>query len=155
MNDGSDAPKDAAAPPVARLGTDDSTVLVDVSDLDPVRLGVILRWCDEAEDRAKARTLPVAEPLTGLDRAIANASSWDGENFRAAVSDRAERPGAFTIEDVLDETGVPLDHQNRVGALTANLARQGVIVRVGYTKAKRASRAGAVVAVWRGARWSQ
>lgn len=94
-----------------------------------------------------------AEPLSGIDRAIANASPWDVENFRAAIKARAARPGAFTIEDVLDDTGVPLDHQNRIGALTQVMARAGVIRRVSYTKARRASRAGGVVAVWVGAQW--
>lgn len=90
------------------------------------------------------------QPLAGIDRAIANASRWDAANFRAAVADRAARSGSFTIEQVLEDTGVPVDHVNRVGALTAALAREGVIRRVGYTKARRASRAGGVVAVWLG-----
>jgi hypothetical protein len=95
-----------------------------------------------------------APPLTGIDRAIINASAWDVENFRKAVLSWADRPQAFTIEAVLEDTGVPLDHVNRIGALTAALAREGAIVRVGYTKARRASRASGVVAVWRGSRWS-
>ncbi len=94
-----------------------------------------------------------AQPtITGLDRAIANASSWDAANFRAAVVDWAKRPRPFTIEDVLEDTGVPVDHPNRVGALTVALAKEGVIVPVGYTKARRASRASGVVRVWRGRR---
>jgi hypothetical protein len=90
--------------------------------------------------------------ITGLDRAIENASPFEVANVRAAITDRAKRPGTFVIEDIFEDTGVYVDHPNRVGALTAALAREGVIIRVGYTKSRRASRAGGVVAVWRGAR---
>jgi len=101
---------------------------------------------------AATEAIVTAQPtISGLDRAIAGASGWDAANFRAAVTDWAKRQRTFTIEDVLVDTGVPVDHPNRVGALTAALAREGVIVRVGYTKSRRASRAGGVVAVWRGA----
>jgi len=91
-------------------------------------------------------------PLTGIDRALAGASPFEVANVRAAITDRAKRPGTFTIEDVFEDTGVYVDHGCRVGALTAALSRAGVIVKVGYTQARRASRASGVVAVWRGRR---
>jgi hypothetical protein len=90
--------------------------------------------------------------ISGLGRAIDNASPFDVANVRAAICDRAKRPGTFVIEDVFEDTGVYVDHPCRVGALTAALARERVIVRVGYTRSRRASRAGGVVAIWRGRR---
>ena len=98
-----------------------------------------------------ATSLSVDQPtLTGIDRAIAGASDWDVSRFRAAVTMYARSGLPFVIEEVLETTGIDIDHPNRVGALTAGMAKAGIITRVGYRKARRPSRAGGVVAVWRG-----
>jgi hypothetical protein len=91
------------------------------------------------------------EPLTGIDRALAGVSPWDRSRFEAAVRMFAKSGISFTIEQVVEATAMEVDHPNRVGALTAAMAKAGVIRRVGYTKAIRPSRAGGVVSVWVGA----
>lgn len=147
---GSDNPE--AAEETRNTLTADSTVRSDIPGLTTAQAAIVAGWLDAPKQSPAAPLLGYTlEPLNGIDRAIANASEWDVANFKAAVGDRAKLPGSFLIEDVLEATGVPLDHPNRVGALTSGLAKQGVIVRVGYTKARRPSRAGGVVGVWVGA----
>jgi hypothetical protein len=94
-------------------------------------------------------------PLTGIDKAIRNASAWDRSNWDAALRDFAATGQPFTIEQMVERTGLPIDHPNRIGALTAAAAKAGVIRRIGYTQARRASRACGVVAVWVGAEMTQ
>lgn len=90
--------------------------------------------------------------LTGIDRALAGASPWDKSTIIAAIKARAANPGAFTVEEALELAGIVIDadHPNIVGAAVQSAAKLGVIERVSYTRAKRPSRAGAVVAVWLG-----
>ena len=94
----------------------------------------------------------IQDPLTGIDRALAGASPWDTATITAAITDRAANPGAFTIEDALELAGIEVDpaSPNLIGAVAQRLAKAGVIVGVSYTRARRASRSGGVVRVWRG-----
>jgi hypothetical protein len=104
-----------------------------------------------AVDSSTAATqMMTQEPLTGIDRALAGVSEWDRARFEAAVRMFAKSGISFTIESVVEATGMDVDHPNRIGALTAAMAKAGVIRRVGYTKATRPSRAGGVVSVWVG-----
>jgi hypothetical protein len=94
----------------------------------------------------------VQEPLTGIDRALLGTPPWDASRVTSAIKARAANPGAFTIEQALEMAGIEVDpdHANSIGALTAAAAKQGVIVGVSYTKARRQSRAAGVVRVWVG-----
>lgn len=60
----------------------------------------------------------------------------------------------FTVEDVRRASAylVELLHPNAWGAAFSAAAKQGLIVRCGYTKNKLASAHARVVAVWKGAR---
>jgi hypothetical protein len=62
----------------------------------------------------------------------------------------AARGRAFTIEQLMSETGIEFDHPNRTGALTQAAAKAGLIHKIGYAPARRASRAGGIVAIWSG-----
>lgn len=103
-----------------------------------------------ADKVTTAATSVAQDSLPGIDRAIAGAAPWDRSRFEAAVEMWARSGFPFLIETVVESTGMELDHPNRLGALTQSLARRGVIHRVGYTRASKPSRAGAVVAVWAG-----
>jgi hypothetical protein len=71
--------------------------------------------------------------------------------IRGLLIERAGQPGEFTVEDVLRWT--PLAGSNAVGGIVAQLASQGVIVRVGTRPAERSSRHRGMAGVWMGARW--
>jgi hypothetical protein len=99
-----------------------------------------------------AERAPEQPTISGIDRALAGASSWDFANFEAAVTDWAKSHSSFLIEDVAEAVGLGIDDRCRWGAFTAALARRGLIVKVGYTPARRASRASGIVAIWRAPR---
>ena len=102
---------------------------------------------------AATASIVTAQPtITGIDRALESASSWDFANFAAAVGDWAKSHRTFMIEDVAEACGLGVDHRCRWGAFTAALARQGLIIKVGYAPARRASRASGISAIWRGRR---
>jgi hypothetical protein len=92
----------------------------------------------------------VQEPLSGIDRALAGVSDWDRSRFEAAVKTFANSGRAFTIEQVIETTGMTIDRPNQLGAITSVMARAGFIRRVSYTKATKPSRSSGVVAVWVG-----
>jgi hypothetical protein len=88
--------------------------------------------------------------LSGIDRAIANSDPWQLSTFLHVI-ENLPAGRVFMTEDVLDSDfyGLPMDHHNRAGAWTAHAARAGLIERIGYAPAKKASRAGGISAVWR------
>jgi hypothetical protein len=67
------------------------------------------------------------------------------------VIERLPAGRVFMTEDILDNDhyGLPVDHPNRAGAWTAHASRLGLIERVGYQPARKASRAGGISAVWK------
>lgn len=98
--------------------------------------------------------LPIAKctsctaPPAGLEKALA---SPDAERIRRAIVDRSRVPGEFAIEDVTEAAfGEGTGLGNVVGAVTAALAKEELIRRVGYRAARRATRAGATVSLWLG-----
>jgi hypothetical protein len=70
---------------------------------------------------------------------------------RGLLVERSWSPGEWTVESVLDAAGLAA-HDNTVGGVVRALADDGLIVRVGHAQAERASRHGAAVATWVGAR---
>jgi hypothetical protein len=88
--------------------------------------------------------------LTGLDRALGNSDPWQLATFLDVIK-RLPAGWVGQIEDILDNDhyGLPLDDSHRPGAWTAHASRLGLIERIGYAPAKKASRAGGVSAVWR------
>lgn len=133
----------ATAPSVSRSA--------DIPGLTAAQNDIVNDWLTRNAAKRAQPKLPVADPLPGIERAIRNASAGDKANLRAVVCDRAKQPGTFIIHDVLDAAGVQLEHPNAVGALTSALAREGVIRKVTYTKARHSAGAGHAVAVWIGA----
>jgi hypothetical protein len=88
--------------------------------------------------------------ITGIDRALANSDEWQLGGFLAAIKDLPVGY-VFMTEDIIDGDAhrLPIDSPNRAGAWTAHAARLGLIERVSYAKARKASRAGGVSAVWK------
>lgn len=69
-----------------------------------------------------------------------------------AIEDLARSGLEWSIEDVTDRVGRALGSpRNALGGLISTAARRGLIVKVGYRQSREPSRAGGVVAVWRGA----
>ena len=102
--------------------------------------------------KAPASANSVHGTAAGLQRALDNADGWWLEGAMLLIAQLAH-DGQFlcgcTITDH-ELIGLP-DHPCRLGAVFAQSARLGVIERVGYHQARRASRQGGVHAVWRGA----
>lgn len=109
------------------------------------------RWIEDPETGKPLEQCSACHPaLTGQRAAL---KSPDKAAVWGAIVDRARAPGEFTIEDALTAAfGDEVSFGNVAGAVTNVLARAGIIVRVGYRPARRASRAGAAVAVWVGGR---
>lgn len=80
------------------------------------------------------------------------ADDWWKDCATRALEQLAATGARFDAHD-LTELGVPdPDHPARWGALFQAAVRRGLIVPVGYRPARRPSRHGGVVRVWRGAR---
>jgi hypothetical protein len=88
--------------------------------------------------------------VTGVDKALANSDIGEFAAFLEVI-EGLPAGHAFRIEDVIDNDhyGLPVDHPNRIGAWTQAAHRRGLIERVSYAPARKSSRNGAVVAVWR------
>jgi hypothetical protein len=70
---------------------------------------------------------------------------------RGLIIERAiSRADPFVAEDVV--SGLSLTG-NAIGGIVQALAREGVIVKVGYIRARRRSRHGSTVCRWSGAQW--
>lgn len=105
-------------------------------------------WLVAEDGRTIGKCPECAPPTTGIERAL---KSPDAESVRRAVVDRASAPGEWTVEAVLARAfGDEVSFGNVVGAITAVLSREGLIRKVGYRPARRASRAGGAVAIWIG-----
>lgn len=76
--------------------------------------------------------------------------AWDEAIRRAA----ATPGGTFTADELQAAHGLP-DLGNSLGGIFMAAHRAGLIRRVGYRPSEKPSRAGGVVAVWTGARWSE
>lgn len=80
----------------------------------------------------------------GLDQAIANAASdWFTSGALLAIEQLAKARQGFTVDDVLDLTGMPSD-PHYVGAAMALAQRRGVVEAVGC----KVGRGGRMVRVW-------
>jgi hypothetical protein len=115
---------------------------------------------------AEAQPLPLpldadtspAPPVEGRRRRnegirTAALNTWEPwrHSAEAAIVKLADAGAPFTSDDLVDAVGLPaLSSTNALGALFAGAARRGLIVRVGYTPSRRASRHNSVVAVWQG-----
>lgn len=106
-------------------------------------------WIEDPETRSPiAKCTSCSAPPSGLEQTL---TSPDAPRVRGAIEDRARSAGEFTIEDVLAAAfGEDTKFGNVAGAVTAALSREGVIVRVGYCAARRASRASGTVTLWTG-----
>ncbi len=70
----------------------------------------------------------------------------------AAIAQMADRGVPFTVDDLVDITGLPEARNPRaMGPRFSAAAHAGLIVQVGYTTSRRPSAHSAVVRVWRGA----
>ncbi len=87
----------------------------------------------------------------GMLRAdVAASTSWK-QDVDAAIVELAATGEPFTAEEVRELAGDPPDHPNAMGARFNAAARAGLIVRVGYRLARRASLHRHPIALWVGA----
>ena len=91
----------------------------------------------------------------GQQLALDAAEPWS-DRAKDAIRCLALLRVPFTSEDVVSVVGLPsgevgTNQNNAVGAVMTAAAKAGTIRRVGYTKSKRASSHGAVIAEWEGA----
>lgn len=88
-----------------------------------------------------------------MDAAALNAAQGVDSGWIAAATAEARRLAAtgapFTIDTITNKVGLPI-HRNATGHLLPSLARQGLLVKVGFTQGTRESQHGRAIAVWRG-----
>ena len=97
-----------------------------------------------------AERAPRQPELAWHDKTIANSDKAQMAAALAVIKDL--KPGwTGPAERIFhnDHFGLPLDHPNRIGAWVRYAAQLGLIEKVGYQPASKASRNGGVVAVWR------
>jgi hypothetical protein len=87
------------------------------------------------------------------DRSMAQVEAHTPDGWAAAarsvIIDLSNRLPGFTSDDIW-ATGLPKTREPRaLGPVLARLAREGVIVPVGYQQTRQASRNAAPVRVWR------
>jgi hypothetical protein len=123
---------------------------------------------DELQDflrRGLAAQTAVDETIAAINREIGEGEAlrdrgvdrvWDnaGEKWRAealeAIALCAAAGEPFTAEDIRAIVGDPPHHHNAFGAAFALCARRGIIRKVGYRKATRASLHATELAEWIG-----
>lgn len=81
------------------------------------------------------------------------AGDWWRSTADQALDAMAALGRAFTVDDLVERTGLPEATSPRaMGARVLRAARAGRIARVGYAPSRRPSARGAIVRVWRGVR---
>lgn len=112
---------------------------------------------DDLTQQAAASSLPrntddreITDPPGGTDQALIRSDGGEREAFLEVVNGLPE-DWEFTAEQLADNDhyGLPIDHHNRIGSWTRYACTLGLIERVGYRQARRPTRHGAVVALWR------
>jgi hypothetical protein len=103
-------------------------------------------WLLNEDGRIIGRCL---EHFAGVNAA---AAVLEAAAVRGLLIERSWSPGSWPVEDVLGQAGIDA-HDNTIGGTVAQLAAEGLIIRVGAVNSKRPSRHGASVALWTGARW--
>jgi len=91
-----------------------------------------------------------ADAIAGMAATTARAGDWvDLAHSAVRYLVRVGKP--FSSEDVTAIVGLPhTGSPNAVGAVISNAARQGIIVRVGDTQAKRRNQHATRIGLWQG-----
>lgn len=95
-------------------------------------------------------TIGEAYKVLGMARADEAADPDWKARVDAAIEQLASAGERFTAEDIRRIAGDPPDHPNAMGAHFNAAARRGLIEKVAYRKARRASLHSHPIAVWIG-----